>query len=83
MGRFLLTREDIEKLEKNKYVAKASETTITYTFEFKRLFIDEYIAGKPARKIFAENGFDIAMIGIKELKNQLLDGKKLMIKVVF
>ncbi len=24
MGRFLLTREDIEKLEKNKYVAKAS-----------------------------------------------------------
>ncbi len=31
MGRFLLTREDIEKLKKNKYVAKASETTITYT----------------------------------------------------
>lgn len=76
MGRFLLTREDIEKLEKNKYVAKASETTITYTFEFKRLFIDEYIAGKPARKIFAENGFDIAMIGIKRVEESAARWKK-------
>ncbi|MBU3128734.1 2'-5' RNA ligase family protein [Clostridium tagluense] len=32
---------------------------ITYKYEFKVLFIDEYMAGKLPRQIFAENGFDI------------------------
>lgn len=79
MSKILFTEEDIEKLNKNKNVARASKKSITYTFEFKRLFIDEYIAGKLPRDIFIENGFDIAMIGIKRVE-QSIDGKKLMIK---
>ncbi|GAB6167961.1 hypothetical protein JCM1393_04210 [Clostridium carnis] len=71
MSKILFTEEDIEKLNKNKNVARASKKSITYTFEFKRLFIDEYIAGKLPRDIFIENGFDIAMIGIKRVEQDV------------
>ncbi|MDB1921719.1 hypothetical protein PMY56_02085 [Clostridium tertium] len=46
MNKTLFTKEDIEKLKKNKNVAKVSEKAITYTFKFKRLFINEYIVRK-------------------------------------
>lgn len=76
MSKILLTEEDIEKLKKNKNVARASEKSITYTFEFKRLFIDEYIAGKLPRYIFTENGFDVDMIGIKRVEQSAERWKK-------
>ena len=41
---------------------------ITYNYEFKILFIDEYIAGKLPRQIFAENGFDINVIGLSRIE---------------
>lgn len=68
MSKILFTEEDIENLKKNKNVARISKKSITYIFEFKRLFIDEYISGKLPRDIFTENGFDTAMIGIKKVE---------------
>lgn len=76
MSKSLFIEEDIEKLKKNKNVARASEKFITYTFEFKRLFMDEYIAGKLPWDIFIENGFDIAMIGIKRVEQSADRWKK-------
>lgn len=76
MSKILFTQEDIEKLKKNKNVSKVSEKAITYTFEFKRLFIDEYISGKLPRDIFVENGFDIDMIGIKRVEQSACRWKK-------
>lgn len=69
MSKKLFSSKDIEILSKNKYVKKASEKGITYTDEFKRLFISENEKGKFPRDIFAECGFDIDMIGLKRIKS--------------
>ena len=68
MSKILFTKEDIKKLENNKNVLRVSELSITYNYEFKILFIDEYIAGKLPRDIFAENGFDINMLGLSRIE---------------
>lgn len=67
MSNILFTKEDIRKLEKNKNILRISEHSITYNFEFKIIFINEYIAGKLPRQIFEENGFDIDIIGLKRI----------------
>ena len=46
MSKKLFSSKDIEILSKNKYVKKVSEKGITYTDEFKRLFIAENEKGK-------------------------------------
>jgi putative transposase len=67
MSKVVFNKEDITKLKNNKNVLKVSERAITYKYEFKILFINEYIAGKLPRQIFAENGFDINVIGLKRI----------------
>lgn len=67
MSKDLFTKEDIRTLAKNKNILRVSECSITYSYEFKILFIDEYIAGKLPRQIFEENGFDINIIGMKRI----------------
>lgn len=76
MSKILFTENDIEKLKMNKNVARVSNKSITYTFEFKRLFIDEYIAGKLPRDIFTENGFDITIIGLKRIEQSAYRWKR-------
>ena len=68
MSKIVFTKEDIKKLENNKNVLRVSQHSITYSYEFKILFIDEYIAGKLPREIFFENGFDINIIGLKRIE---------------
>lgn len=65
MSKILFSSDDIKKLEANPYVAKVSERSITYTNDFKRLFVDQYLKGKLPRAIFVDAGFDIEMIGAK------------------
>ena len=67
MSKILFTKEDIINLRKNKNLLRVSELAITYKYEFKILFIDEYIAGKGPTQIFEENGFDIDILGIKRI----------------
>ena len=68
MSKIIFSEEDLLKIRNNINVLNASERAITYTDEFKRLFIEEYIAGKLPREIFAQNGFDIDVIGIKRIE---------------
>jgi len=68
MSKILFTKENIKKLKTNKNILNVSEYSITYNYEFKILFIDEYITGKLPRQIFAENGFDINVIGLKRIE---------------
>ncbi|AHM57477.1 insertion sequence element IS150 [Peptoclostridium acidaminophilum DSM 3953] len=68
MAKVLFSESDIKQLEKNKYVLRVSEKSITYSDEFKRHFIDEYMAGKLPREIFESCGFNIEMIGIKRVE---------------
>ena len=52
---------------KNRYVKSVSQKGITYTDEFKRIFIEENEQGKPPRIIFEECGFDIDIIGLQRI----------------
>lgn len=68
MSKIRFTKEEIAKLSKNKYIKHISEKGITYTDEFKKIFISESETGKSPRMIFEENGFDIEIIGMKRVQ---------------
>lgn len=65
MSKITFSREAIEKLKRNPYVKRVSEKSITYSDEFKRMFIEKYLRGNTPRTIFIEAGFDVEVIGIK------------------
>lgn len=67
MGKVILSEKDIQILSKNQYVSKVSKTSITYTDEFKELFINEYLSGKLPIQIFGDAGFDIDVIGYQRI----------------
>ena len=60
MSKKLFSNKDIEILSKNKYVKKVSEKGITYTDEFKRLFISENKKGN-SQEIYLQNAGLILM----------------------
>ena len=68
MSNKVFTEREIAILSKNKYVKSVSSKGITYTDEFKRLFISENEKGKSPRHIFDECGFDIEMIGMMRVQ---------------
>lgn len=67
MSKKLFTNEEVEILSKNIYVKKVSSKGITYSDEFKRLFIVENETGKLPRQIFQECDFDINILGIERV----------------
>lgn len=69
MSKKIFTEEEIIILSKNNYVKKVSNKGITYTDEFKRLFIIENQNGKLPRQIFEECGFDIEILGMKRVQS--------------
>jgi hypothetical protein len=69
MSKKLFTEKDIQLLSKNPYVKSVSSKGITYTDEFKQLFIVENENGKLPREIFEECGFDIDIIGLKRIQS--------------
>lgn len=64
MPKKYFTEEEILNISNNPHVKSVSSKGITYTDEFKRIFIAENENGKLPRQIFEENGFDIEVIGI-------------------
>ncbi len=52
MSKKLFTEQEIIILKQNKYVKKVTSKGITYTDEFKRIFIDENGNGKIFRTTF-------------------------------
>ncbi|MDF2615340.1 MAG: transposase-like protein [Clostridia bacterium] len=69
MSNKIFTKEEIEILSNNEYVKHVSGKGITYTDEFKRIFISENEKGKFPRVIFEECGFDIGILGIERVKS--------------
>jgi hypothetical protein len=65
----LFTKEEVEILSKNKNVKNVSIKGITYTDEFKRIFIIENEKGKFPREIFEEHDFDIDIVGMKRVES--------------
>lgn len=69
MGKNYFTPEQVEDLRRNKYVKKVSEKAITYTEEFKEIFILEYNEGKLPSQILVDMGFDYKVLGQKRIDN--------------
>lgn len=68
MGRGNFTQSEIDSLLKNPYVSDVNQTSISYSSEFKFLFIKEYTQGKKPVQIFREAGFDTAVLGSKRIE---------------
>ncbi len=69
MSIITFTEEQIKVLSNNKCVSNVSSKSISYTDEFKQLFVSENENGKLPRLIFEEHGFDIDIIGIERIKS--------------
>lgn len=69
MTKRLLTLKEQEQLKCNPYVQTVSEKSITYSDEFKRIYISENEKGKLSRVIFEESGFDVELIGLERIKS--------------
>ena len=69
MGKNYFTPEQVEQLRKNKYVKYVSEKAITYTEEFKEVFMIEYNSGKLPSQILTEMGFDCSVLGRNRIEN--------------
>ena len=67
MGKYYFTNEQVELLKKNKYVKHVSNKSITYTLEFKKLFITEY-GIKSATIIFEKAGLPKSILGYERIK---------------
>ena len=68
MGKNYFTPEQVEQLKKNKYVKHVSEKAITYTEEFKEVFMIEYNSEKIPSQILTEMGFDIKVLGSSRVR---------------
>lgn len=68
MSKKHFNEEDRERLSRNRYVTRISDKAITYSDEFKQLFIDQYMMGISPREIFEANGFDVYILGMKRVE---------------
>ena len=68
MSLITFTDEQVRTLEKNPYVKTVTNKRITYTDEFKKLFIEQYRLGLYPRDIFSEAGFDVKALGYKRIE---------------
>ena len=67
MGKNYFTPEQVEQLKKNKYVKHVSEKAITYTEEFKEVFMMEYNSGKSPSQILTKMGFNCKVLGMTRI----------------
>ena len=67
MSNRAFTKEEIKELEKNPYIKHVGEKGLTYTKEFKELFLSEKANGKGTTEIFKNAGFNTKIIGSKRM----------------
>ena len=69
MGVNYFTEDQIKLLSKNKYITKVSKKAITYSEEFKNIFILEYNNGLSPKYIFEKYGFPYNVLGENRVCN--------------
>ena len=70
------TEEQIQALSKNPNVIKVSESSITYSEEFKKAFILKYNSGKLPSEIFREAGLEPSVLKKSRIRNFAYQCKK-------
>ena len=68
MGRGNLNEEEIRTLRENPYVVDVNERGVSYSKDFKFLFIKEYMQGKKPSAICRDAGFDVKALGSKRIE---------------
>ena len=68
-ARIPISKEYVKKLQEHPYVEKATQWTVSFTPEFKKMAYDEYCGGKSMRQIFMDAGFNVESLGSKRLQN--------------
>lgn len=68
MSKKIFTEKEVKILSDNPYVKSVGSKGITYTDEFKHLFIEENAEGKLPREIFEQCGFDIKILGMDRVR---------------
>ncbi|MBU9713140.1 HTH domain-containing protein [Evansella tamaricis] len=63
MGKNKFSEEQQKQLRSNPFIEKVSETTISYTKEFKERFYQEYQTGKGPSAILRDMGIDPTFLG--------------------
>lgn len=71
MNKIIYNSSQIEMLERNPNVNKASDRSITYNPNFKVKAVQENAAGKGPQEIFLEHDFDLSVIGTNKPKECL------------
>lgn len=59
--------EEMAILRQNPFTYKVTRNTLSFTREFKELFLAEYNAGKIPRKILIDHGYDPEMLGDRRI----------------
>ncbi len=70
------TVKQIKELEKNPYVYKATKHRLYYTAKFKEDFWISYQAGNTPRKILSDFGFNLEILGQKQIDSLVQHIKK-------
>lgn len=68
MSKKTFTANEVKQLSANPYVKSVTTKGITYTEEFKQLFIVSNQQGKLPRDIFEACGFDVQILGKTRIK---------------
>ena len=76
MGVYYFTDEEVEFLRKNNYVKNVSNKGITYTLEFKELFLTEY-GSKSIVQIFDDVGLPKSILGYKRIQESSYRWRKM------
>lgn len=63
------TNEQQEQLRANPYIEKVSDTTITYTRDFRETFMDQYQNGKLPSQILREMDIDPRLLGKRRVNS--------------
>jgi transposase len=69
MNNKYFSNEEVKVLSNNQYVKSVSTKAITYTNDFKILFVVHREKGEFPRDIFEECGFDAEVMGIARIRN--------------
>lgn len=67
MSRKSFTVEEINILRENPFTYKVTNSTISFTKEFKKIFIEKYSEGMLPRQILIEHGYDPDILGDRRI----------------
>ena len=59
MNRNIFKKGILERIRESSYVKKCTNKSVTYTYEFKKMALEQYNQGVSSREIWRRAGFDI------------------------